>query len=173
MTACSDLYKKVKRCGNFCGLGDSEFRTVTKYLDFVEEFTQKYDFTEDFVYVNCPRSAVKPILKFKRGSDIRAKAMEEIKNTLNDKRSISKKFVELIMGISPSSQKIVVPITPKADISTAAISRNTVADKVRLIKAALTSGQISILTTIMEDYELDNEYEALSKALVWAKEKRK
>ena len=170
MTACADLYKKVKRCGNFCGLGDNEYRMVTKYLDFVEEFTERYGFTEDFVYVNCPRHAVYPALKFKRGSDIRTKVMDEINKTLKDKRSISRKFIELIMGVSPPMKKIPVPIVPKSEIPSVALTKNLVADKIRLLNSVLTTGQIRILNSCMEKHQLNNEYEAISKILSdWSK----
>jgi hypothetical protein len=173
MTACADLYKKVKKCGNFCGLGDNEFRKVTKYLDFVEEFTEKYDFTEEFVYSNCPRNAAYPILKFKRGSDIRAKAMSEINDTLKDGRSISRKFVEVIMGVAPPMKKIPpIPVVPKSAIPTEALTKNSVKDKVRLITSAIPEME-PILMKAMDEYQLNNEYEAICKICIeWSKSRK-
>ena len=173
MTKCIDFWKKWKKEPNFCGLGRQTARTHDKYLSFVEDFTKEHGFIEEIVYQNVPLSSIKPLLTFKEDSDIRKRATKQIAQTLNDKHAITSKYVKFLIGIDPNTKPLVKPplMAAASEIPKEALDNKRLTDKIRLIKSVLTSGQIGILLEIIEKEGLDNEYDALTKALIWAKER--
>lgn len=145
---------------------------MDSYLAFAEEFSKDYGFDVNIIYRNVPSSAVKPILRFKRDSDIRKRAEKAIAQTLKDKHAVTGKYVNTVIGIIPEPKKFASsPIAISSAGAKDAFAVNTVKDKIRLITSALTSGQMKVLTTIMEKHQLNNEYEALSLVIKWASEK--
>ena len=173
MTACVDLYKKWKKEPNFCGLGNKEATLVNSYIEFVEEFSKDTGISEEIIYRNAPRTAVKAILKFKKDSDIRTRVTKEIEKILKSKQAITTRFVSNAIGILPATKPFVKsPIAITLSGASADATRtNEVRDKVRLITSALSSGQLKTLNEVMERYELNNEYEAIALVIKWAKER--
>jgi hypothetical protein len=175
MTACSDLYKKWKVEPNFCGLGKVEANYIDKYISFVEEFAKQFDIPEDVVYRNAPRSAVKPILRFRKDSAVRQAAVQAVADTLKGKHSVTSKFVNANIGVQLKPQKMVeapkVIVAPISEPHRLQIDSNNIKDKMRLITSVLTTGQMMVLTNVMIFAELDNEYEALSLIIKWAAER--
>lgn len=175
MTACSDLYKKWKTEPNFCGLGKDEANYIDKYIDFVDDFSKEFGIAEEVVYRNAPRTAVKPILRFDKKSDVRKKVTAAIADTLKSKHAISTKFVNLEIGLPAVPKKMVeepkVIVAPISEQHAEAIKSNKIADKIRQLTVALTPGQMNVLLSVMKLNNLDNEYEAISLVIKWAAER--
>ena len=173
MTHCVDFWKKWKKEPNFCGIGKSSARSYDKYLEFVDDFAKRYGFEPEVVYQNAPQTAVKALLRFKPDSDIRKRAEEQISQTLRGKHAITSTYVNYVIGIGPPSKPLITsPVVAAASsIPKEAFNKADVTDRTRLIVSALTTGQHQILLEVMEANNLDNEYEALAKVLVWAKER--
>jgi len=164
---CVDYFRKWKKEPNFCGVGKATENTINKYLEFAEDFSNTYKFDVDLVYRNVPQTSVKPLLKFKKDSDIRIKAMKQIAQTLNDKHAISLRYVYQIIGIEPKVKPLVLSpaVAAISEIPKDAFETNSVKDKIRLITSALPTGQINMLDDIMKKKDLDNEYAALIVAI--------
>lgn len=172
MTHCPEFFKKWKKEPNFCGVGKAVASNIDRYIDFVEDFSKETGLEEGIIYRNAPLNAVKPILKFKKDSDLRKQATKKIAQTLQGKQAISGKYVASIIGIVAEPRKFVAsPIAATAELAQDALKTNTVKDKIRLINSALTTGQIKILNDIMTKHELDNEYEAVALVIKWAGER--
>ena len=172
---CVDYFRKWKKEPNFCGVGKATENTINKYLEFVEEFAGEYKFDTELLYRNAPQTAIKPLLKFKKDSDLRLKARKQIAQTLTDKHAISAKYVNFLIGIDPTPKPLAVnPIVQAtAEIPKEVFTKNTVKDKLRILSSALTPGQMGILSDVAEKKDLDDEYAALSLVLIWAKERLK
>jgi hypothetical protein len=172
MTHCIDFWQKWKREPNFCGLGSSTAKSFDRYIDFVEDFSKEFGISHDVVYRNVPQSAVKPILHFKKDSDVRVKATQKIAETLNGKHAVTVKFVNSVIGVPTVPSKMIeepkVIIAPMSEQHREAIVSNNVKDKIRLLTSALSTGQIAVLSKVMEQNELNNEYEAISLVIKWA-----
>ena len=173
MTHCIDFWKKWKKEPNFCGIGKSSARQYDKYLDFVDNFSKEFGFEPEVVYQNVPQTAVKALLRFKPESDIRKRAETQIAQTLRDKHATTSSYVNYIIGLGPTTKPLIAsPVVAAASgITKEAFNKADITDRVRLIVAALTTGQYNILLEVMKAEELDNEYEALARVLVWAKER--
>lgn len=175
MTACVELYTKWKKEPNFCGLGNQESNYIRHYIEFVAEFSKEFDISEDIVYKNAPRSALKRLLQFDNKSEVRKKVTLVIADTLRQKKSVTGKFVNAAIGIKcppgPFVEDPKVIVAPMSDEHREVVANNCVKDKIRLITNVLTTGQMSILLEIMEIEDLDNEYAALSRIIIWAKER--
>lgn len=164
---CVDYFRKWKKEPNFCGVGKATENTINKYLEFADEFSNTYKFDIDLVYRNVPQTAVKPLLKFKKDSDIRTKVMKQIAQTLSDKHAISLRYVQQLIGLEPKSKPLVISpaVAAISEIPQEAFTTNSIKDKIRLITSALPSGQIDMLDEIMKKKDLDNEYAALILAI--------
>lgn len=165
MTHCVDFWEKWKREPNFCGLGTGTANSFDKYIDFVEDFSKEFGIAQDIVYRNVPQSAVKTILRFKKNSSVRRDATQKIAETLRGKNAVTVKFVSSIIGTETRPKLIEAPkviVAPISESRQDAIVSNNVKDKIRLITTALSSGQIAVLLKVMEQNNLDNEYEAIS-----------
>ena len=174
MTACAELYKKWKKEPNFCGLGKSEASSVNKYIEFVEDFSKEYGIEESIVYRNAPRTAIKPLLKFKKDSDIRKNAAKKISQVLNDKHAITGTYVGAVIGMIPQPKTFVKsPMVISSEGVTDSFQKSSIKDKVRLITSVLTTGQMNIVIDVMKKQHLDNEYEAISLIIKWAPERNK
>jgi hypothetical protein len=175
MTACADLYKKWKKEPNFCGLGKEEANTIDKYIDFVDEFSKEFEIPEDVIYRNAPRTAIKPILRFRKDSDIRRNVSIAIAETLKSKHAITTKFVNVTMGVPLVPKKMVeepkVIVAPLTEPHKEIIATNLIKDKIRMLNAVLTPGQMAILQKVAAIENLNNEYEALAKVLIWVKDR--
>lgn len=175
MTHCIDFWQKWKREPNFCGLGSSTAKSFDRYIDFVEDFSKEFGISHDVLYRNVPQSAVKPILHFKKDSDVRVKATQKIAETLNGKHAVTVKFVNSVIGVPTVPSKMIeepkVIIAPISEQHRETIESNNVKDKVRQITAALSTGQMNVLTKVMEQNGLNNEYEAISLVIKWASER--
>lgn len=172
MTHCVDFFKKWKKEPNFCGLGKTACSDIERYLVFVDEFSSENGMDAEAVYRNVPQNAVKPILKFKKDSDIRKRASKEIAKTLKSKQAVTGKYVNSVIGIIPRPKTYINP--PVAIVSEGgkeAFATNLVKDKVRLITSALSVGQLKVLTNVMEKEKLNNEYEAIGVVIKWASER--
>lgn len=171
MTHCVDFYHKWKREPNFCGMGKQSARTIEKYLDLVGELSETSGLPESLIYVNAPCGAVKNILRFKKGGELRSMAIRKIGTTLKDKKAITAKYVNNILGIGNDTKPLKSPINPvalQAAISTA--ENTTVRDKERLISDLFTAGQKGIILDVMQKKGFDSKYEALSHLLIRGKE---
>lgn len=173
MTHCVDFFKKWKREPNFCGIGKTASQRIERYLEFVEDLAVEYKIPIEVAYKNVPLTAASPILKFKPDSDIRKKAAKEIAKTLNNKQGVTGKFVNTVIGITPSSKKFVPKDIPPEPAPPESTKTNKIKDKIRLITSALTPGQLEILIDVMECEHLNNEYEALSLVIKWAGERKR
>lgn len=175
MAHCIDFFQKWKKEPGFCGLSPSAAKQIDRYLDFAEEFAKEYGFDVDLVYRNVPSTAVKSILHFRKDSDVKKKACQAIAQTLRDKHGISGRFVQMVIGVSPQTKKLIeeprVIVAPLSGPHTETVASNAIKDKIRMITGALTPGQIGILTQVMEKEGLNNEYEAIGRVLVWASER--
>jgi hypothetical protein len=173
MTHCIDFWKKWKKEPNFCGIGKSSAKMYDKYLDFVDNFSKEFGFEPEVVYQNVPQTAVKGLLRFKPESDIRKRAESQIAQTLQDKHAVTSSYVSYIIGLGPTTKPLITsPIVAAASgISKEVLEATEVKDRIRLINNALTTGQHNILLEVMSAENLDNEYEALAKILIWAKER--
>ena len=172
MTACSDLYKKWKTEPNFCGLGKNEANYIDKYIKFVDEFSKQFDIPEEVVYRNAPRSAVKPILRFRQDSAVRQAAVQVIADTLKGKHSVSSKFINANIGVQLKPTKMVeapkVIVAPISEPHREQINTNNIKDKTRLLTSALTTGQLKVLSDVMAFADLNNEYDAMALVIKWA-----
>jgi hypothetical protein len=174
MTHCVEFFRKWKKEPNFCGLGKSACNVVEQYLSFVNDLSSDHGINEDIVYRNVPISSVKPLLKFKKDSDIRKKASRSIAQVLNSKQGVTGKYVNQVIGIDVSRKKFIqTQKTPQSEIPTESLKTNKLKDKIRLITSALSSGQMDILIDVMKSNNLENEYEALSLIIKWASERIK
>jgi len=172
MTHCVDFFKKWKKEPNFCGIGKASCKGIEQYLEFADDFASEHGIDVSIVYRNVPQSAVKPILKFKRDSDIRKKASKSIAQTLKDKHAITGKYVNSIIGIDATPRKVIQTLPAvSATQSTDSHSDGSIKDKIRLINNALTTGQLNVLHKVMSIYELNNEYEAIGLIIKWASER--
>lgn len=173
MGHCPSFWRKWRKEPNFCGLGPTTARSYDRYLKFVDELIEEYGIPEDIIYRNATHATIRPLLKFKSDSDIRKKAMRQIAQTIKDKHSITVAYVNHIIGIETPQKplKVAPPIAAAAGISTEEREKSTVQAKIRLLNGVLTAGQKNILMVIMNREKLENEYEALAIALIWAKER--
>lgn len=173
MTHCVDFWKKWKKQPNFCGLGKSAATSYDKYIKFVEDFSEEYKIPAELVYQNVPHTAVKPLLKFKDSSDIKQKVTKQIAQVLKDKHAITGKFINFQIGIDqPTKPVIESPINGyESGISKEILEKTRIKDRVRLLINAISPPEHKILIDIMEHEGLDNEYEALNRALIWARER--
>ena len=173
MSHCTDFFKKWRRQPNFCGLGRVAQGYINGYLRFVDDFASEYGFDENIIYTNVTASAVRQLLRFNKESDTRKRVEKQIAQTLKDKHAITGKYVNHLIGISPVSLPIKnTPIVAAiSDIPKEAFSKGKQKDRIRLIVSAITSGQHKILLEIMEKECLDDEYAALTTALIWAQER--
>ena len=161
MTRCGDMYKKWRRERNFCGLGNATAKNIDRYLEFVDELILASGIEEDIIYANVPCSTVNPVLKFKIGSEMRNLVVKKIVQTLNNKQSITLRFVNNVLGIAYEPKKMKPnPLVPTSEALTK-FDKNKLKDKIRLIYSILDSGQHKILLDTMTKKGLDNEYEAL------------
>lgn len=173
MAHCVDFWRKWKKEPNFCGLGKKSAKSFDKYIKFVEEFSREYNIPENIVYQNVPHSAVGFLLRFDQKSDMREKGKQEIFNVLSSKRSVTGTYMKCALGVAPPTAPLATSpvVAAISEIPKEVFDSTRLTDRIRLINAALTTGQHKILLEIMESEEVDNEYEALSKALIWAKER--
>jgi hypothetical protein len=174
MTHCADFFRKWKKEPNFCGLGKTACNAIEKYLEFADEFSEEHGIDVGVVYRNVPQTAVKPIMKFKRDSDIRQRATKMIAQTVKDKHAVTGKYVNTIMGIDATPKKFTPsPIQFTSEPSTPATKTDKIKDKIRLLTSILTTGQLEVLQRVMKEKELDNEYEALAVVIKWSAERLK
>ena len=175
MTHCVDFWEKWKREPNFCGMGKSSARSYDDYIDFVETLSKESGIPSDIIYRNAPHAAVKPFLKFRRDSETRKIVERTICDTLNKKLAVTGKFLSSAVGVKSEPNKIAeepkVIIAPMSAPHREIINKNSVRDKIRLLSEVLTKGQMNILVQVMETEGLEDEYVALSRVLVWAKER--
>jgi hypothetical protein len=174
VTHCAEFFQKWKKEPNFCGVGRATAQKIDRYIDFVEGFSKEYKIPEEVIVYNAPMGAVSELLRYKEDVEIRKDAEKQIAKVLTeDKKAITSNYVKHIIGITPKTKPIFKsPVVAAASgISKAVMDTTRVQDRVRLINNASTSGQKNILLEIMSREGLDNEYDAYTKALIWAKER--
>jgi len=179
MAACSDFFKKWKREYNFCGLGEHSAKQVNKFIDFVEDLSKESGIPEDVIYSNVTRGAVSGVMKFEKGSNIRRSVSKIITDTLKSKRAVTKNLINASVGLPIEEQRIKA-IVPKrialnaVDVSNVELTHNSnhnIKNSIKLIKRALTPGQLAILNRVSEKFSLDDEYSAISLIITWAGER--
>jgi len=173
MVHCVDFWRKWKREPNFCGLGKKSSRSYDAYIEFVEDFSKRYSIPQEIVYLNVPHASVCDLLRFKEDSDIRKRAQEEIANVLRERKSVTRAYVRARLGIISEPRAAVVPpiVAAASGISKEVYDTTRVKDRIRLLNNAISTAERVVLIEIMKREGLDNEYEALGKALIWAKER--
>lgn len=175
MAHCIDFWRKWKSEPNFCGLGGSTAKMYDEYLNFVDDFSKQYDIDPDIVYRNAPQSAIKPILRYRKNSEVRTRVTQAIAETLKSKHAITGKYVNEIVGLPTIPKKMMeepkVIVAPISEPHREVINSNAIKDKIRLLTSALTSGQMNILSEVAKINQLDNEYEAMALIIKWAAEK--
>lgn len=174
MTRCVDFYKKWKSEPNFCGLGLGSARDVDKYLSLIEILSQQSDIPEGKFYKYLPLSAAKSLLLFRTDSEIYRTATKKITDDLKKVQSpFTSKDIKKLLYLDKNES--VVPRyhfkNPHAKTKGERISAITRKTKLITTTELLTTGQRLVLRKIMEKYDKDNEYSALSFIIRWASEK--
>lgn len=142
MPHCIEYFEKWRKEPNFCGIGKVSANQIDQYLKFVDEFAGEYDIDVAVIYRNCPSTAIKPLLRFKKDSEIRIKAKKEIAEVLKNKQGITSKFINVVIGLPPIPIKMKeeprVIVAPMSEPHREVVSKNTIKDKIRLITSPCT-----------------------------------
>lgn len=167
---CYNVLKKSTSPEATCYLSDQGKKDLTKYLAVVDDFCETFQFDKNQFIFNAPLSAIKPLFRFKKDSDTYRNVIGQIHKAIQSKHSVTAPVVKAYMGIKPVEPKA-IPV-PKSDVITKILADNPRSSSVSKDNANLLSvlkpPQIAILQKIMAKEDLDNEYAAMIKALVWA-----
>jgi len=171
MTKCIEYWEKLKKEPGFCGLG-STLKSQLDYLEYTDEISEKFDIPIRVIYKNASHGALKPVLRFRKGSQVRDKATAAIVETIKNKHAITGKYINSIIGFDQKPKRMIedpkVIVAPISEPHREQINSNSVKDKIRLLTSALTSGQMDIINEVIKFEGLNNEYEAMALVIKWA-----
>ena len=172
---CYNVLKKSTSPEATCYLSEAGKKDLEKYLAVVDNFCETFSYDKNQFIVNAPLTALKPLFRFKKDSDIYRTAVGQIHMALKSKHRVTAPVVRVYMGIKPVEPKA-IPVL-KSDGISKILADNPRSSSVSKDNAYLLSvlkpPQIQILRDIMAKESLDNEYAAMIKALAWATERMK
>ena len=174
MAKCVEFWQKWKREPNFCGVGTQTAKSFDLYLKLADEISEEYGIPVEVIYRNAPQTALKPILRFAKSSKMRQTVKQAVAETIKSKHAITAKYINSVMGREPVRVFVPEPKTKIAPLSAERreiIATNSISDKIRLMRAALSPGQISVLSDIIRAGYAEDEHGAIAVALKWAGEK--
>ena len=172
---CYNVLKKSTSPEATCYLTEKGRKDLIRYLEIVDDVCDTFQEDKDLFIVNTPMSAAKPLFRFKKDSDVYRNAIGQIHKAHVSKHRVTAPVVRSYMGIKPVEPKA-VPVA-KSDGVVKIIADNPRSSSVSkdnsYLLSVLKPPQIAILQEIMKKENCDNEYAAMIKALIWAKERMK
>jgi hypothetical protein len=172
---CYNVLKKSTSPEAICYLSEKGRKDLIRYLEIVDDVCDTFQEDKNFFITNTPMSALRPLFKFKKDSDVYRTAIGQIHMAHQSKHSVTAPVVKTYMGIKPIEPKA-APVV-KSDGVAKIINDNPRSSSVSKDNSYLLSilkpPQIAILQEIMKKENCDNEYAAMIKALIWAKERMK
>jgi hypothetical protein len=158
-----------------CIAGSALMRLNNRYIDVVDDFCKTFNYDPEQFVLDAPLGAIYLLLRFKKDSEIYVSVFGMLKKTFDSNHSVTRKVVESFIGIKPTEPK--APPTKKDDGVPKIIADNPRSSSVSkdnsYLLSVLKPPQIAILQEIMKKENCDNEYAAMIKALIWAKERMK
>lgn len=157
--------KAIRDPGAICYISPKQKPSWNRYIEFVDDFAKVYGFEDkNTVVLNVPKSAIMPLLSYKRDSEVYINTCRKIAATLRSKKGVTTKAVKSFMGVVPSlpPQKplgispTLPRIVPKNNKICDAAARN--AGLVNSLETPILDG----LRDVMEREGKDSEYAAVA-----------
>jgi hypothetical protein len=169
MDQCFSVIKKtIQDSSALCYISKSQIPSWKKYIEFTEDFCKIYNYDQDLFALNVKKTAIEPLLKYKRDCEIYVNTCRQIAAALNQKKSVTKKAVLYYMGVVPKTPPLkttieMTPATPRIVLKNK--HKSDIAFKNESLINCLDPPIVQALRDIMEREGLDNEYAALSRAV--------
>lgn len=171
-----ECYKVISHAvndpGAVCYISPKQKPSWNRYLEFVDDFCGVYKFDKNEVVFNVPKTAVLPLLSYKKDSEVYINTCRKIAAVLHTKKGVTRKAIVSYMGIAPPLPPQKAPeispsiprIVPKNNRMSEAAARN--AALVNSLEPPLIKG----LRDVMEKEGKDTEYSAVAFLLKFWKE---
>jgi len=177
MDQCFKVIKKtIEDTSALCYVSKAQIPSWKKYIALTEDFCKVYDYDQNLFALNCKKSAVSPLLHYKKDSDVYINTCRKISAALKSGHSVTREAVIAFMGMTPATPPVkqTVEITPAPPRFVARNSKaSTATSKNASLIAALDTPQLNIIRDVMKREGKGNEYEAMVFVLKFWKENRK
>jgi hypothetical protein len=160
----SALEKGMAACG-IVSKKDYEYLR-NEYVPFIEEISKETGIDEETIWHNIPRNDIKPMFRFKEGTQQRKEVKEYIVKTLKSNKRPTLKTIENKLGLRSEEKRMRNPDAIKIEVPRQIIlteKKGTgISSKVSDFKLLLGSpGYIQKWKDFAERHGIDNEYSAL------------
>jgi hypothetical protein len=164
-----ECYKVIDKAihdpGAICYISPKQRPSWNRYIEFVDDFANVYGFEDkNTVVLNVPKSAIMPLLAYKRDSEVYINTCRKSAATLHSKKGVTAKAVRSFMGVvpvlppqkPPEVSPILPRIVPKNSKTNDAAARN--AGLVNSLETPILNG----LRAVMDKEGKDSEYAAVA-----------